>query len=173
MSYTWTERRLLVRSEARRAERVARGLRPSPVRVTVTASGDLDPSWRFFTAGEGTRLVYVPTPGEPALRTLLGTSATVVDAGEPLRLDAVLRDLARRGVGRLMVEGGAAIHTQLLAAGLADELQLVVAPFFVGDRCAPRFVKEGSFPQGPDNRMRLAEVRQMGDVVLLRYLVDG
>lgn len=36
-----------------------------------------------------------------------------------------------------MVEGGGLIHTQLLTQGLADELQLVLAPLFVGDPRAP------------------------------------
>ena len=45
-----------------------------------------------------------------------------------------------------MVEGGGTVHAQFLAAGLADELHLVVAPFFVGDGRAPRFVGEGRFP---------------------------
>jgi len=46
----------------------------------------------------------------------------------------------------------------------------VIAPFFVGDPAAPRLVGPGRFPQNPGNRMTLAEVRQIGDVVLLRYL---
>jgi 5-amino-6-(5-phosphoribosylamino)uracil reductase len=61
------------------------------------------------------------------------------------------------------------MHTQFLTEGLADELQLVVAPFFVGDSRAPRFVSDGNFPWGPASRATLAEVRQIGDVVLLRY----
>jgi 5-amino-6-(5-phosphoribosylamino)uracil reductase len=40
---------------------------------------------------------------------------------------------------------------------------------FVGDSRAPRFVYDGMFPWGPANRAFLAEVRQIGDVVLLRY----
>jgi len=50
-------------------------------------------------------------------------------------------DLGDRGIGRLMVEGGSTVHTQFLAAGLADEIQMAVAPLFVGDPGAPRFVK--------------------------------
>ena len=42
------------------------------------------------------------------------------------------QDLHERGVRRLMVEGGGEVHTQFLTEGLADELQLVVAPLFVG-----------------------------------------
>ena len=84
----------------------------------------------------------------------------------------MVTDLAGRGIHRLMVEGGGTIHTGFLTAGLADELQLVVAPFFVGDSRAPRFVGDGSFPWCPQRRADLAEVRQIGDVVLLRYALS-
>jgi 5-amino-6-(5-phosphoribosylamino)uracil reductase len=165
--------RLLVRSTARQRERQARGLTPSPIKVTLTGSGDLDPSWRFFTAGDVTKLVYCPTPITGDLQRRLGTGATAVGAGDPLSLVEVLRDLARRGAGRLMVEGGGAVHTQFLTAGLADELHLAVAPFFVGGGCAPRWVRDGVFPYDAGRRMKLAEVRRIGDLVLLRYLLDG
>jgi len=137
--------RLLVRSSARQEKRVARGLAPSPIKVTVTACGDLDPSLRFFTAGEAARIVYCASPAVDKARERLAGAATVLDVGDPLGLHTVLADLAARGVRRLMVEGGSSVHTQFLAAGLADELQLVVAPFFVGDSRAPRFVDDGTF----------------------------
>ena len=65
------------------------------------------------------------------------------------------------------------MHTQFLTADLADELHLVVAPFFVGDSRARRFVGDGRFPWNPDRRATLAEVRQIGDVVLLRYALSA
>ena len=81
-------------------------------------------------------------------------------------------DLYGRGVDRLMVEGGGETHTQFLTAGLADELQLVIAPIFVGDSQARRFVSDGHFPWNSDRRATLAEVRQIGDVALLRYALS-
>jgi 5-amino-6-(5-phosphoribosylamino)uracil reductase len=66
-----------------------------------------------------------------------------------------------------MVEGGGRVHTQLLRQGLADELQLAVAPLFVGEAGAPRMFGTGAYPPG---RMRLLETRAVGDVVLLRYV---
>ncbi|MCP3786579.1 dihydrofolate reductase family protein [Micromonospora sp. A3M-1-15] len=164
--------RLLVRSERRRAERVALGLPPSPVKVTVTASGHLDPTARFFTMGDGPKLVYCPSGVVEKTREQVGAVATVVDAGDPVTPHAVLADLAGRGVGRLMVEGGGTVHCQFLTAGVADELHLVVAPFFVGDRRAPRFVGDGRFPWHPGRRARVVEVRQIGDVVLTRYALS-
>jgi 5-amino-6-(5-phosphoribosylamino)uracil reductase len=161
--------RLLVRSPERRAARVAAGRPPNPVKVTLTASGDLDPAARFFTTGEGEKLVYTATGGVERARAAVGGAATVVDAGEPIDPSRLLADLRERGVERLMVEGGTSVHTMFLTAGLADELHLVVAPFFVGDAAAPRFVGPGRFPQDTAHRMRLAEARPIGELVLLRY----
>jgi 5-amino-6-(5-phosphoribosylamino)uracil reductase len=96
----------------------------------------------------------------------------VVAVCSPVEMRTISEDLAARGVGRLMVEGGGKVHTQFLTCDLADELQLVVAPFFVGDSRAPRFVRDGRFPWNADRRATLAEVRQLGDVVLLRYALS-
>jgi 5-amino-6-(5-phosphoribosylamino)uracil reductase len=148
--------RLVLRSDGR-----------NPVKVTITASGKLDPAANFFTTGDTAKLVYAPTSAVPEIAAQLGSAATVIDAGEPLDVHRLLADLAARGVERLMVEGGGAVHTLFLTANVVDELHLVVAPLFVGQSDAPRFVGPGQFPQG---RMLLAETRQLGDVVLLRYL---
>ena len=64
------------------------------------------------------------------------------------------------------------MHTQFLASGLADELHLVVAPFFVGDGRAPRFVRDGPFPWHAGHRAQIVEVRQIGDVALVRYALS-
>jgi 5-amino-6-(5-phosphoribosylamino)uracil reductase len=164
--------RLVVRSERLRRERVDRGLPPSPVKVTLTGRGDLDPSARFFTVGDADRIVYCASPVVAKTSEVLDGLATVVDAGDPLDPARALADLAGRGVDRLMVEGGGSVHAQFLTAGLADELHLVVAPFFVGDPRAPRFVRDGPFPWHPGRRARVLEARQIGDVVLVRYALS-
>jgi 5-amino-6-(5-phosphoribosylamino)uracil reductase len=164
--------RLLVRSPDRRARRVAHGLAPSPAKVTVTRCGRLDAAARFFASGDADKLVYAATAGRDEARRRVGPVATVVDAGARVDMHGVVEDLYSRGVHRLMVEGGGTIHTQFLTADLADELQLVVAPFFVGDSRACRFVGDGRFPWHPGRRATLAEARQIGDVVLLRYALS-
>lgn len=164
--------RLLVRSAERRRQRVAAGLPATPAKVTVTAGGDLDPCSRFFARGSCDKLVYCPAEIAAATRTRLDGVATVVDSGPRVRMGAMTEDLRARGVRRLMVEGGGTVHTQFLADGLADELQLSVAPFFVGDSRARRFVGDGRFRWCADHRARLVETRPVGDVVLLRYALS-
>ena len=164
--------RLLVRDPRRVAERTRAGLPPSPLKVTVTRNAHLDPGAAFFATGDGEKLVYCASQAAGEARQVLGPVATVVDVGDPVRMNEVSRDLYARGVQRLMVEGGGTVHTQFLTEEIADELQLVVAPFFVGDSRARRFVEDGSFPWNPDRHASLVEVRRIGDVVLLRYALS-
>lgn len=168
--------RLRIRSPAHRAARTAQGLPPEPARVTVTASGDLDPGAAFFAGPqELLRLVYCPAPLAVKIQNTLNGLAHVTPLPPPLPLGAVLEHLAGRGIGRLLVEGGARLGSEFLAEGLVDELQLVVAPFFVGDAGAPRFAAPASYPFGPGRPMELTDLRRLDDVVLLRYLLgrDG
>ena len=165
--------RLLIRQPARLERRAALGLRRTPIKVTVTSRAELDPCAAFFATGDSEKLVYCASDAASTAHRRLGRVATVVDGGRPVDMRRMSEDLWARGVRRLMVEGGGIVHTQFLTADLADELQLVVAPFFVGDSRASRFVGDGAYPWNPGRRARLAEVRPIGDVVLLRYALSS
>jgi len=202
---------LRVRSAARREGRLHRGLPASPTRVTLTLRGELDPAARFF-AGNGTGklaaslgadhpaadppLVYAPDAVAGAIRKRLGGVASVIGCGDPLSLRGLLDDLAARGIGRLMVEGGAEVLTQFLTGGLADEFWLAVAPLRVADETAPRLLSGVSDvaslgersalddlgalarpgiagPGRPVAALRLTEVSRCGRMVVLRYQLTG
>ncbi|MGW6426111.1 RibD family protein [Nocardia sp. NPDC055053] len=162
--------RLLVNSAERRAGRASAGKPEYPVKITVTASGELDPELRFWHTG-GDKLVYTSDAGAARLGDQLDGLAEVVTLGSELALSALLDDLGERGIHRLMVEGGTGMHTGFLAAGLVDEIRLAIAPILVGDPAAPRFVGPAQFPGGAQRRLRLAGVEQLGDVAVLKYLV--
>ncbi|WP_316771228.1 dihydrofolate reductase family protein [Streptomyces sasae] len=157
--------RLLVNDPGRRAARVAAGKPEYPLKVTVTATGDLDPDANFWHTG-GEKVLYTTDAGAERAAAQ-GVAADIVALGADLdwrRLLEHLHDV--RGVRRLMVEGGGTVHTQLLQQGLADEVQLVLAPLFVGDPKAPRLFGPGGYQAG---RLRLLESRRIEDVVLMRY----
>ena len=160
--------RLLIRDPRRRARRTARGTAEHPARVTLTATGDLDPAARFFAPGAA-RLVYCATPALARTRARLGEgTAVTIDAGDPLSLEFMLQDLAERRIRRAMVEGGAQLLGVFLAGGLADEFQHAVAPFFIADAAAPRLDLPRPAPGGP---MTLAQSTRVGEVAVLRYLL--
>jgi 5-amino-6-(5-phosphoribosylamino)uracil reductase len=161
--------RLLIRDSRRAAAREAEGRPPHPLRVTVTATGDLDPAARFFT-GPGTPLVYATAAAAVAARKNLKDKALIIDVGTELSLAAVFEDLySERMVLTLLAEPGSTLSRDLLAANLADELRLAIAPFFVGDPAAPRFALPAPYPHTAANPMTLVSVRRVGEVAVHRY----
>ena len=173
--------RLLVRSAVLRERRREQGRTENLLKAVVTRGGGVDPEARFFTTGDAGAVVYTGGTGVATANRRLSEnrpqpehpdtepSAEVVDAGDPPTAKAILADLDDRGVTRLLVEGGGHIHTMFLTSGLVDELRLAVAPFFVGDDDAPRFVMPGAYPFTPDVPMRLVEARALDGVAVLRY----
>jgi len=119
-------------------------------------------------------LVYTAPAVAGGLAARLSTAAVVVpvpvsghaDGAPDLDLSWILADLARRGIARLMVEGGARVLAQFLSAGLADEFLLAIAPVLVADARAPRLLAGAS----PIGRMALTGVTMAGDMAVLHYL---
>lgn len=164
--------RLLVASATRRAGRLAAGKPEYPLKVAVSGSAELNAGLAFWHCG-GEKLVFTVDGALPRARRTLGAVADVVSTGPVLDWPLLLDELGRRGVERLLVEGGGMVHTQLLAQNLADELHLVVAPLLVGEAAAPPFLGSAPYPGGPRARMKLLDARAIGDVVLLRYAPKG
>lgn len=160
--------RLLVNSADRRAQRVADGKPEYPLKVTVTRTGDISADLKFWHHG-GEKLVLTVDDAVGKVRATLGGLADVVSVGPDLDWGLVLDELGDRGVTRLMVEGGGTIHTQLMAADLADEVHLAIAPLLVGQSEAARFLSAADYPGGSTARMKVLEVRAIDDVVLVRY----
>lgn len=165
--------RLVVRTARRRADRVRRGLSATPTRVVVTSSGELPGNARCVTDESAQTLVYAPETVTEALRERFSGPATVLSAGSRVELPWLLDDLGARGVRRLLVEGGSAVLTGFLTAGLVDELRVAIAGFFVGDVEAPRFVGAGRFPYTAESRLRLDGVEQVGEMAVLRFRNAG
>ena len=114
---------LLVRDEEVRARRRERGLPPDIAKVTLTGTGELSPGLRFFTEGEAERYVFSPHEIDS-----LQNIETVISTGEPITAKLIVTQLEKRGVERLMVEGGAAVLRMFLGEGMADTLRLAVNP---------------------------------------------
>jgi len=159
----------LIVSDASRAKRLARSVSEYPLKITLTGSG-FDPALKFFNSG-GERIVYCPVSARAKIDGTLDGLATVVGLQDLSDFGQILDDMGQRGIGRLMVEGGTTIHRQFLSQDLADELHLAIAPFFVGQANAPRFVDAGIFPQDMNRRMVPQEVRQVGDIAFARYRI--
>lgn len=113
---------LLLRDAAARELRRARGMRPDLTKVTLTHSGRLSPSMRFFTEGDADR--YVFSEGTSGIeRRCRGYFKRQFNYGFS---DRHRTRKARRGAsaGR----GGASVLRMFLAEGMADTVRRAVNP---------------------------------------------
>jgi len=102
----------------------------SPLRIVLDTRLRLSETSRLVrTARETPTLVFTAVDGR------LG-DAEVVRVARDARgrpdVGAVLKELARRGITRLLVEGGASVHAAFLDRGLADRLEVFRAPLVLG-----------------------------------------
>ncbi|HEX4307906.1 MAG TPA: dihydrofolate reductase family protein [Solirubrobacterales bacterium] len=154
----------IIGDPAKRERREALGLPGDPLMVLV---GSLDLPWDapLFTDGGGeVLLITADGDGEPP-----ATATPVEVVREPdgrVDLTAAMRRLREeRGVRALLCEGGPHLHSQLQAAGLADELFLTIAPKLVG---AGSSILEGALPEVA--QLDLAWLLREDSELFARYL---
>jgi diaminohydroxyphosphoribosylaminopyrimidine deaminase/5-amino-6-(5-phosphoribosylamino)uracil reductase len=78
-------------------------------------------------------------------------------------LEAVLKLLAARDINEVQVEAGATLAGAFLAAGLADEVLLYVAPVLLGERARPLFAGLGIDAMAQRTQLKVVDARAMGE----------
>jgi 2,5-diamino-6-(ribosylamino)-4(3H)-pyrimidinone 5'-phosphate reductase len=160
----------LVRHDERH-RRDTRGTAAPPARV-VCDSTCRTPTDAAVLEGEATTYVLTseaaPEPRRAALRE---AGAELVVAGdERVDLPRGLSTLERRGVGRLMVEGGGELIFSLFEAELVDELTVYVGSLVIGGRNAPTLADGEGFVSGfPE--LELESVERLDSGVVLAWTV--
>lgn len=165
---------LAVRTPEMRLHRCALGKPEGLTRVVVTAGGRLDPAGRFFDLddGPGERIVATTRALPVDARATLSAHAAIWECGDDrVDLRSLLQRLHAHGVRRLLCEGGAQLNWSLVEADLVDELHLTVAPSLLGGSDAPTIVEGTGFTMKRQRRLRLVDVRRVGDELYCRYRI--
>jgi len=156
-----------VRAEDYRGARTATVDRDTPPPIAVvTGSAGLEPGSRLLTDTRVPPIVLTLATAPPERRERLAAAGADVVVLERLTPDVVLAELARRGLHRVLCEGGPTLFGQFVAADAVDELCLSVAPLLVGGAA-------GRIATGPAGehlrRMELADTLLEDGTLLLRY----
>jgi diaminohydroxyphosphoribosylaminopyrimidine deaminase/5-amino-6-(5-phosphoribosylamino)uracil reductase len=138
--------------------------RLSPVRVVLDHHLSLPASSRLARSARATPLwLFAEGSGEPSEAALLRASGAEIIAvaadARGLDLPAVLKELAARGITRLMVEGGARVAASFVEADLVDEAWLYNSSKVVGADGVPALngIPLTKLTQSPRFRQRASE----------------
>ena len=163
---------LTVKSPERRQARKAAGLSEDPVRVVPDSMARTPIDADIFKKGDGEKIIFVSEKAPPENVEKLKEKATVLVAGkEKIDLPLMMRHLKERGIGSLMIEGGAAINDAVIRAGLVDEIYTFIGNLIIGGENAPTFADGIGGTAAELIRLELAGTALIEEGVLLKWKV--
>ncbi len=159
---------LRVKSQDLKKMRSGRGLPENPMRVVVDSRARTPPTAEVL--GVGCILAVSRAAPEERIASLREKCEIVVAGEDRVDLKELLSILFKKGVKRLMVEGGATLNWSLIEAGLVDEISVYVGPMIIGGEGAPTLVDGPGF-SGDYPRLDLLSVEVIDGGVLIQWRV--
>ncbi|MGQ9788472.1 MAG: 2,5-diamino-6-(ribosylamino)-4(3H)-pyrimidinone 5'-phosphate reductase [Candidatus Hadarchaeaceae archaeon] len=98
----------------------------------------------------------------------------IVFEGNDVDLYRLLDELNRRGVEKLLLEGGSTLNWNMISRGLVDEIRITVAPRIVGGVAAKTLIGGNGFCKVKEGiSLKLFKVSRVGSELLLVYRTSG
>jgi riboflavin biosynthesis pyrimidine reductase len=150
-------------------ERTSVGYAAVPPLVVVTARAALPATLKIFNA-EGPRPIVATLQRSADAAAELRDIADVIIVGDDV-IDpgALIAELARRGMHRVLCEGGPYLLSTLIEQDLVDDMCLTVSPYLAGSQ--PTTPQPASALPAP-SRLTLRHVLTHDDLLYLRYTRD-
>ena len=150
-----------------------------PIRVVVDSHGRTPLSAKIFNPDSNAGALIAVTKNAPlkkidALKAA-GADVLIVEAKEGrVCLETLMRELGRREISSVLIEGGAEINAAALQAEIVDKLMFFLAPKLIGGSEAPGPIGGGGITRLPDAfELRSIKVTQIeSDFLIEGYLVQ-
>ena len=150
----------------------------NPIRIILDSKGRTPPDARVVKDGQAkTIIAVVADASKERMEALQKAGAEVLVAGDGSQVDLheLLRQLGKKEITSLFVEGGATVNFSFFQAGLVDKVHAFVAPKILGGR-------EALTPVGGAGFARLSEAVELeglkaeslaGDLLVSGYVKHG
>ena len=161
-----------VRDAGLRAKRRRRTGTPHPLNVVLSTQLAFPATAQFLTHGKTDKLIITSSAASTAkVRRLEKIVEVVVLPQKRIDPRRVLEILSKRGMKKVLVEGGGELNFSFFSADLVDEIYITVAAKIIGGRAAPTVVDGDGFLAVSHVALELVSSRRRGDEVFLRYRV--
>lgn len=106
---------------------------PNPVRVVVDPHGRVPLEHRVFTDGSAPTLWVVGAGSDTDKAVQEGVDILTLPDSDAFAPNRLVQTLTRRGLGRVLIEGGGVTVSRFLDEGALHRLYVTVAPVLLGD----------------------------------------
>lgn len=149
------------------------GAKKQPANAIVSTSLEgVSPEWPFFSYKGGRRILFVTEAVSAEKLAQFSGSCEIIrlkPSGKSPLAALIIRELASRGMRRILVEGGGGLMWDFASQNLIDEYHVTVTPRILGGTEAPTLVDGPGFTPAESLNLKLVRARKLGDELYLTY----
>ncbi|MFZ0183223.1 MAG: 2,5-diamino-6-(ribosylamino)-4(3H)-pyrimidinone 5'-phosphate reductase [Nitrosotalea sp.] len=142
----------------------------NPIRVILDSKGSLSDKSRVIETAKKIPTILVVSENAPrTVERFIAKGVEIIRCGKnKIDLKKLLKILEKKGIKRIIVEGGGTTNWYFFKEKLVDEIILTVTPYVIGGSTAISLVEGDGFGEIPDS-FKLKKIEKIQNEIVLHY----
>jgi 2,5-diamino-6-(ribosylamino)-4(3H)-pyrimidinone 5'-phosphate reductase len=142
----------------------------NPIRIILDSKGSLSPKSRVIETAKKISTILVVSENAPRkVERFIAKGVEIIRCGKnKIDLKKLLEILGKKGIKRILVEGGGTTNWYFFKEKLVDEIILTVTPYVLGGSTAISLVEGDGFEEIPDS-FKLKKIEKIQNEIVLHY----
>ena len=143
----------------------------NPIRIILDSQASLSTKSRVIETAKKVPTILVVAENSPRkVERFIAKGVEVIRCGKnKIDLKKLLEILGKKGIKRIIVEGGGTTNWYFFKEKLVDELVITIAPYILGGRTAISLVEGDGFREIP-NSFKLQKIQKIQNEIVLHYI---
>ena len=143
----------------------------NPIRIILDSKGSLSPKSKVIkTAKKIPTILVVSEKASRHVQRFVAKGVQVVRCGQDkIDLKKLLQILGKKGIKRIIVEGGGTTNWYFFKEKLVDEIAITITPYVLGGTTAISLVEGEGFGEIPKS-FKLKNIEKLQNEIILHYV---
>ncbi len=143
----------------------------NPIRIILDSKGSLSPKSKVISTAKKTPTILVVSENAPRnVEQFITKGVEIIRCGKKkINIKKLLKILGKKGIKRIVVEGGGTTNWYFFKEKLVDEIVITIAPYVLGGANAISLV-EGIGFSDVSNSFKLKKIEKLQNEIVLHYV---
>ncbi|MBR9699187.1 hypothetical protein GOV09_01905 [Candidatus Woesearchaeota archaeon] len=138
----------------------------NPIKVAISKDCNIKEDSDFLK-GDEEKIIFTTRIASPEDINRIKKHAAVIQHRERVDINELLGELGKKGIKRLLVEGGGKTNYEFIKADAVDEIRVAISQIEINEKDAPNFI-EGEWK----DRFTFVSEKPLGDMTIKQYKND-